>query len=68
MFRAVFLVFGFLWLKEMPRRARSDWHEFRHSDEPMDRLVIASIWGIALYFLVAILVQIAEAAAEFATL
>ncbi len=49
--QAVFVVISLLWLKEMPRRWRSDWENFRDATEASDRIVVGAIWLVTFYLL-----------------
>ncbi|MCC7145405.1 MAG: hypothetical protein IT443_03090 [Phycisphaeraceae bacterium] len=48
-FQAVLLALGLYWCHEVFQRWRSDWEDFRLSDDYAHRLVILFIWAVTAY-------------------
>lgn len=52
--QAVFFAFCILWLREMPKRWRSDLEDFRTAKEITERLVLGLIWLVTLWLAVSV--------------
>jgi len=63
--QAVFVVASILWLREMPRRWRSDLEEFRSTTELTDRLVLGLIWGVTLWLVLGLVQFVVMLALRF---
>ena len=47
--QAAFIAIAILWLREMPKRWRADWENFRDTTEASDRVVLGAIWLVTFY-------------------